>query len=145
MLCMFHIIALCHVRVGCAMSEYFGEMEEGGQCVDVGSAVDASEQQRSGSPPLLPQSCEGEAVSNGPENHTGAGQLSNERENGHLKADGRPLQQVSDENSHGGEEGDEGREDTSISSDGEEEKNQNVASSAKPTRLVQLPLARVKK
>ena len=142
------------VSIDCATSVYLAEMEERGQSVDVESADGVAEQQHSGGPPL--QSSEGEALDRSTEERVGVaavGQLSDEGENGHAKTDSPSVQRISGESSHGGEERDGDKEGSCESSDDEEGKSQNgtegtpsaVTSSAKPTRLVQLPLARVKK
>lgn len=131
------------------MSEHLSEMEEGGQGVNGESAVDVTEQQHSGSPPLQPG--EEEASDKGSEEHVGTGQLSDEGKNDRLKTDNSHSLQINGENTHG-EEGID-MDGSRLSSDDEEGKSQNgvedtpaaLASSAKPTRLVQLPLARVKK
>ena len=140
-----------HVRVGPTMSELLSEMEEGGQSVDPEFVVDATQQQHVGDSPLLPRA--GEAVDKGSEEQVGTGHLDDEGEDSHLMTGSRSLEEINAEGGHDEVGGDMDVEDNRVSSDNEEGKSQNgveeipsaLVASAKPTRLVQLPLARVKK
>ena len=121
--------------------------EEGGQSMDVESAVGVAEGEHGSiSPPEASEEQDGQT------SDSAVGQLSGERGDGHLEGDSVAVQEVNGERSRGGEGRDEDREGSCVSSD-DEGASQNGAegtpasalSSSKPTRLVQLPLARVKK
>lgn len=129
------------------------EEEERGQSMDGASAVGVDEQKHRGFPP--PGCSEGEVLDKGSDGPVGGamGVLSGEGGDVHLE-EGRPsVQDTNGESGRGGEGRDGGKEGSFVSSDDEDGTSQTGAegthvaamSSTKPIRLVQLPLARVKK
>ena len=128
------------------------EEEEGGQSTDGVSAVGVSEQKHRGFPP--PGGSEGEALDKGSDRPVGGamGLLSSEGGDGHLEEGRSSVQDTNGESSREGEEGGD-KEGSFASTDDEDGTSQTGAegthvaamSSTKPIRLVQLPLARVKK
>jgi len=130
------------------------EEEEGGQSMDGVSAVGVSEQKHRGFPP--PGGSKGEALDKGSDSPVGGdavGLLSGEGGDGHLEEGRSSVQDTNGESGREGEERDGDKEGSFASTDDEDGTSQTGAegthvaamSSTKPIRLVQLPLARVKK
>ena len=131
------------------MSEHLVEVgEEGGQSMDVESAVGVAEQQHGGIPPPVAT----QKGSDGQMGDSTVGQPSGEGRDSPLEEDHLSVHEVNGEVGQGGEGRDGDRKGSCASSD-DEGTSQNGAkgapvaamSSSKPTRSVQLPLARVKK
>lgn len=121
--------------------------------MDGASAVGVAEQKHKGFPP--PGGSEGEVLDKGSDGPVGGvvGLLSGEGGDGHLEEGRSSVQETNGGSSREGEERDGDKEGSFVSSDDEDRTSQTggegthvaAMSSTKPIRLVQLPLARVKK